>query len=30
VFSSDKKYDPTGTRKFLEAMTPRSVSEVPS
>src|SRR5271169_3046088 len=30
VFSSDKKYDPAGTRKFLEAMSPRSVSEVPS
>jgi hypothetical protein len=30
VFSSDKKYDPAGTRKFLEALNPRSVSEVPS
>src|SRR5271169_62752 len=30
VFSSDKKYDPTATRQFLEAMSPRSVSEVPS
>jgi hypothetical protein len=30
VFSSDKKYEPTATRKFLEAMSPRSVSEVPS
>jgi hypothetical protein len=30
VFSSDKKYDPTNTRKFLEAMSPRSISEVPS
>jgi hypothetical protein len=30
VFSSDKKYDPTATRKFLEALSPRSVSEVPS
>jgi hypothetical protein len=30
VFSTDKKYDPAGTRKFLEALTPRSVSEVPS
>jgi ActD protein len=30
VFSSDKKYDPAGTRKFLEALSPRSVSEVPS
>ena len=30
VFSSDKKYDSTTTRKFLEAMSPRSISEVPS
>ena len=30
VFSSDKKYDPAGTRSFLEAMHPRSISEVPS
>ncbi|HEY3620709.1 MAG TPA: DUF3341 domain-containing protein, partial [Candidatus Sulfotelmatobacter sp.] len=30
VFSSDKKYDPAATRKFLEALNPRSVSEVPS
>jgi hypothetical protein len=30
VFSSDKKYDPTETRKFLEGFSPRSVSEVPS
>jgi ActD protein len=30
VFSSDKKYDPAGTRQFLEALEPRSVSEVPS
>src|SRR3984893_4468995 len=30
VFSSDLKYDPTGTRKFLEGLTPRSVTEVPS
>jgi Protein of unknown function (DUF3341) len=30
VFSSDKKYDPAGTRKFLEGLQPRSVSEVPS
>ena len=30
VFSSDKKYDPAGTRQFLEALNPRSVSEVPS
>ncbi|MGO9088999.1 MAG: DUF3341 domain-containing protein [Candidatus Sulfotelmatobacter sp.] len=30
VFSSDKKYDPAATRKFLESLDPRSVSEVPS
>jgi hypothetical protein len=30
VFSSDKKYDPAGTRRFLEGLDPRSVSEVPS
>jgi len=30
VFSSDKKYDPTDTRQFLESLDPRSVSEVPS
>lgn len=30
VFSSDKKYDPAGTRQFLESLQPRSVSEVPS
>src|SRR5947209_17112196 len=30
VFSSDKKYDAAGTRKFLESLDPRSVSEVPS
>lgn len=30
VFSSDKKYDPATTRKFLESLDPRSVSEVPS
>jgi hypothetical protein len=30
VFSSDKKYDASGTRKFLEELNPRSVSEVPS
>jgi hypothetical protein len=30
VFSSDRKYDPTDTRKFLESLDPRSVSEVPS
>jgi hypothetical protein len=30
VFSSDKNYDASGTRKFLEGLAPRSVSEVPS
>jgi hypothetical protein len=30
VFSSDKKYDSAGTRKFLDGLNPRSVSEVPS
>ena len=30
VFSSDKNYDATGTRKFLEGLGPISVSEVPS
>src|ERR1700682_3252163 len=29
VFSSDKKYDPSQTRKFLEGLAPRSVSEGP-
>jgi len=30
VFSSDKNYDATGTRQFLEGLGPISVSEVPS
>lgn len=30
IFSSDTKYDPTGTRQFLESLNPRSISEVPS
>jgi Protein of unknown function (DUF3341) len=30
VFSSDKKYNPVETRRFLEGLSPRSVSEVPS
>jgi len=30
IFSSDPKYNPAGTRQFLEGLTPRSVSEVPS
>jgi hypothetical protein len=30
VFASDPKYDPAGTRQFLESLEPRSISEVPS
>lgn len=30
VFSSDKQYDETRTRQFLQSLEPRSVSEVPS
>ena len=30
IFSSDKKYDPADTRKFLEGLQPKSISEVPS
>jgi hypothetical protein len=30
VFSSDPKYDPAGTRGFLQGLEPRSISEVPS
>ena len=30
IFSSDKKYDPEGTRQFLESLNPTSVAEVPS
>lgn len=30
IFSSDKKYDPVGTRQFLEGLNPISVAEVPS
>ena len=30
VFSSDKKYNAVDTRKFLEGLAPKSVSEVPS
>ena len=30
VFSSDPRYDPAGTRKFMEGLAPRSISEVPS
>jgi len=30
VFSSDKKYSAADTRKFLEGLAPRSISEVPS
>ena len=30
VFSTDPKYDPSGTRQFLESLGPRSIAEVPS
>jgi hypothetical protein len=30
IFSSDKKYDPVATRRFLESLDARLVSEVPS
>ena len=30
VFASDPKYNPSGTRQFLEGLHPRSISEVPS
>jgi len=30
IFSSDAQYDPAGTRRFLEGLNPRSISEVPS
>jgi Protein of unknown function (DUF3341) len=30
IFSSDVKYDPVETRRFLESFSPRSISEVPS
>jgi hypothetical protein len=30
IFSSDAKYDPVRTRRFLESMEPQSISEVPS
>jgi hypothetical protein len=30
VFSSDPKFDPKTTRTFLEGLSPRSISEVPS
>ena len=30
VFSTDPKYNPSETRRFLEGMGPRSISEVPS
>jgi len=30
VFSSDKKYNPTETRRFMEGLDPKSISEVPS
>jgi len=30
IFSSDVKYDTVETRRFLESLSPRSISEVPS
>ena len=30
VFSTDPKYNPAGTKQFLESLVPRSISEVPS
>jgi len=30
VFATDPKYDPNGTRQFLQGLGPRSISEVPS
>jgi len=30
VFSSDPKYEPTETRRFLESLGPKSISEVPN
>jgi hypothetical protein len=30
IFSSDAKYDAVETRRFLESLEPRSISEVPS
>ena len=30
IFSSDVKYEPVETRRFLESLEPRSISEVPS
>ena len=30
VFASDQQYDAAATRKFLEGLNPRSISEVPS
>ena len=30
IFSTDKKYDPAGTRAFLEGLNPLAVEEVPS
>ena len=30
IFSSDPKYEAAGTRRFLEALNPRSIAEVPS
>jgi hypothetical protein len=30
IFSTDPKYDPSGTRQFLQMLEPRSIAEVPS
>src|SRR5207249_1371578 len=30
IFSSDPKYEPAETRRFLEGLNPRSIAEVPS
>lgn len=30
IFSTDRNYDPVGTRQFLESLSPLSVAEVPS
>jgi hypothetical protein len=30
IFSSDPKYEPGDTRRFLEGLNPRSIAEVPS
>ena len=30
IFATDRKYDPEGTRQFLESLGPTSIAEVPS